>query len=164
MHAKVAALFLRGVLLREAVDLIVSLYQMVLETNRDELEGLVEFVRVAITHDDNVPTRSILHTEWVRHDPTETEELEDWYISLVHMYAPRFQLPPLVAPPPPLAPALAEPCIAPGVGAPPGGEAGKQNGEVQLKRPYTQNELAFLCHLAGEDLICGLDATFLAGV
>ena len=159
VHAKVAALFLRGVSLREAVELIVSLYQTVPEADRDGLEGLIEFIRVAVTPDADLPTRSILHTEWVRQDTGGSDELEDWYVSLVQMYAPRFQPPPPVAPPAPVAPALGAPGIGPGAAVQAGGDAGERAGEARPKRPYTQNELAFLCRLSGEDPMVPGDLT-----
>ena len=159
VHAKVAALFLRGVPLREAVDLAVSLYQTVPEADRDATEGLMEFMRVAITPDENLPTRSILHTEWVRQDTAASDELEDWYLRLVQMYAPRFNPPPEVVPQAPVAPAQGAPGLAPGAVLLPEGMAGERAVEARPKRPYTQNELAFLCRLSGEDPMAPGDIT-----
>ena len=165
--AKVAALFVRGVTVRRALEIVVGLYEAAPPEGREAMEELLAFALVAATSrplpqlaDADDPPVSALETEWVRTDPAESPEVEGWYRELLDVY-----LPPPAAPSPsspwelgqttngfPNA-HMAQPNGASPHGAPAGDMAGTTaqppNTASSSRRRYTALELADLASYCG---------------
>ena len=139
VHAKVAALFMRELPVREAFLLAVDLYRSLPDEARDGSEPLLEFMRVAIT--EGGPGVSALETPWSRVDPGDDSDLEQWYIQLCQAYAPSWN------PTPTHQPSGTAPAPAPS--SAPGAPTGTPN----LKRPYTQHELKRLHRVCGLEFL-----------
>ena len=137
VHPKVAALFTRGLSIRDAISVAKDLYSSLPESARDRCEGLLEYLRVAATI--GTENRSALEAPWVIMDPAANASLEAWYVQLCQAYAPLWSpaVPATrVEPPPPTAVPDPSPAAA----------------KDALKRPYTTSELRKLFR------VCGLES------
>jgi len=102
VHPKLAALFLRGVPIPEALLLIGNLYRSWNPEARLASEAVLTFIRLASVGADEAH-KSILETEWVIKNHMESAELTEWYLQVVNNYTPGQTLPPLpvgILPPP----------------------------------------------------------------
>jgi len=100
IHPKLASLFLRGMLIRDAVTLVTDLMAAAPPDRHPDLAQLVAFVRVASTQDN--AAESMLAGRWMVQHHAQTAGLEEWYYQLLSASAPRW------APPEPLPPSAAE--------------------------------------------------------
>ena len=98
VHPKVAALFMGGIPVQEALYLFKSIYAMVPDAVKTNTEGLMMYGCLA-----TIPLAdgtSVLDNTLARMDLAELEELEEWYCSIVDLYAPVGITPRAPAPPP----------------------------------------------------------------
>lgn len=89
VHPKLAALFMRGLPIPEAVDLAAKLYHAVPADQRAGLDPLLTFCRAAATATEADPPVSALEGGWTTLPTTEPEPLEEWYLDLLSVCAPR---------------------------------------------------------------------------
>ena len=75
-----------------------SIYALAPNAVKVDTEGLMMYGRMAATA--LAEGTSVLKNAWVCKDPVELEELEEWYCSIVDLYAPVGIAPRAPAPPP----------------------------------------------------------------
>jgi hypothetical protein len=76
VHAKIAALFMRGVTVREAVKRVNEILQLLPVQDQGRCQALEDFLRVAVSDDGNGTAMG--NTSWGRVDPGAFPELEAW--------------------------------------------------------------------------------------
>ncbi len=139
VHPKVASLFMHSPTVKRAVEVFVSLYQVVPASARGGLDPLANFLRVSATKNGDI---SAVEGDWLRVN-LQNDELEMWHAEACGAYAPKFS----EAVPPPNRPRLELPTggvteLLSTIGA---GAHAKEPG----KRAYTSAELRRLSSLCG---------------
>jgi hypothetical protein len=86
VHAKIAAVFTRGVEVKRAAVLIRRMQVLVPPQYQDRCQALVEFGRVAVIN--NGADVSVCETTWARTNWTASVALERWYHELVQAAVP----------------------------------------------------------------------------
>ena len=136
VHPKVACLYLRGLPLRQAFNLTVELARSIPEPQHSLLNGLLNFMRLAVFEDGGA---SVLSNDWIRQDERANTALEGWYLSLCDGFAPKYRP---SAGPAPVAPVGAPTAAATVVAAVP-------KEKEPYRRAFTQAELDRLYNLCG---------------
>ena len=95
VHAKIAALFMRGVPLREGVQRVQALRNLVPVQDQGKCKALVDFMRVAVADDGHGTTT--INTSWTRVDHGSTRELYGLCTQWLNVWQNQY---PVTAPPP----------------------------------------------------------------
>ena len=148
VHPKVASVFMHSPSVRAAVDILVTLYQIVPGDAQAGLEPLFEFLRVGTVDDEG---SSALEQKWSRVVTSENDEMELWYAEAIGTVVPKLNetvegMPPPSRPHPGVSTEGVQELLAT-LGA---GAQKKEPG----KRVYTTAELrrlGYLCGLAEVD-------------
>jgi hypothetical protein len=90
VHAKVAAVFMRGVPVREAVKRVELIRLSLPHADRSSCQALMNFMRVAVSDDGNGDVA--INTSWSRVDHGSSEMLETWYIQWAESLAAQYRM------------------------------------------------------------------------
>ena len=102
IHAKLAALFMRGPTIREALDLVHQIMEALPDALRAQALALANWMRVACTSNAAANPQSWLHTATVRVDTHVDPNMEAWHHTVVARFSPHYAaVPPYPAPGPP---------------------------------------------------------------
>jgi hypothetical protein len=91
VHAKIAALFMRGVPIREAVKRVNEIRQLLPVQDQGRCQALVDFMRVAVSDDGNGTAMG--NTSWGRVDPGASAALEEWCFEWLGVLANQYYVP-----------------------------------------------------------------------
>ena len=96
VHPKIGALFMHGIPIRDAVQLVSHIVDAIPATHRGHAATLTNWIRAAATTDAAANPRSCLHVDASRVDTADTPALESWHHEVAARWAQIQRVPALL--------------------------------------------------------------------